>query len=405
MWLPNSQFQVGDEVEPVGLKVTELNGRRGRIAPFGRTETLKEGRVAVLLADSAKAISVQLANLKAAPRTCGYCGKPGAQSKCAGCMLVAYCSKNCQAQHWKKGGHKRECKQLKLTAAPMDQRLLTVQTDTPGSSAPCFICLDGDDDPRPIPLGCGCRGNAGLAHPACVEAAAMADGIVSVRWFQCMTCKHMFTGAMELGLARRQWARVCDEPTTNKMRMTAAGNLAIALAHQGQHAAAAAVHRETHDMQKRMLGPEHSDTLRTALSLANALLAQGQFAKAAVLCRQTLEVQRRVLGPEHPSTLCTANNLGTVLHKQGHSAAAAAMFGEILEVRKRVLGQEHPDTLSTAVNIATELSTQGQPAAAAAMLRETLEVMKRVLGPEHPNTLGPQPRTLHMCRERFAESI
>jgi hypothetical protein len=57
------------------------------------------------------------------------------------------------------------------------------------------------------------------------------------------------------------------------------------------------------------------------------------------------------------------------------------------------------------VNIATELYTQGQPATAAAMLRETLEVMKRVLGPEHPNTLGPQPRTLHMCRERFAESI
>ena len=57
------------------------------------------------------------------------------------------------------------------------------------------------------------------------------------------------------------------------------------------------------------------------------------------------------------------------------------------------------------MNIATELYTQGQPATAAAMLRETLEVMKRVLGPEHPNTLGPQPRTLHMCRERFAESI
>ena len=47
----------------------------------------------------------------------------------------------------------------------------------------------------------------------------MADGIDSDRWFECMTCKQEFTGAMQLGLARRQWARVCDEPETNETRL------------------------------------------------------------------------------------------------------------------------------------------------------------------------------------------
>jgi hypothetical protein len=33
--------------------------------------------------------------------------------------------------------------------------------------------------------------------------------------------------------------------------------------------------------------------------------------------RETLEMQKRVLGPEHPSTLITAENLAFALRKQG----------------------------------------------------------------------------------------
>jgi hypothetical protein len=248
----NPPLGPGDEVELVGLKATALNGRRGRVAAVRGAETPKEGRVAVLLDGSAKAKSVRLVNLKAVPSTlakdsvapatpgpessagsveakpkpkstktpktpgtCDGCGKPGAPSKCAGCLRVAYCSKSCQVQHWKKGGHKRECKQLKVAATPTDQPPIPVEADIPGGSGPCFICLDGDDEPRPIPLGCACRGNAGFAHPTCVEAATMADGIDSGRWTKYMTCKQEFTGALQLGLARRRWTRVRDKLETN----------------------------------------------------------------------------------------------------------------------------------------------------------------------------------------------
>jgi len=34
--------------------------------------------------------------------------------RCAGCKIHYYCSKACQARHWKSGGHMGECKQLKL---------------------------------------------------------------------------------------------------------------------------------------------------------------------------------------------------------------------------------------------------------------------------------------------------
>ena len=45
------------------------------------------------------------------------------------------------------------------------------------------------------------------------------------------------------------------------------------------------------------------------MNLANALHAQGQHAEAAAMHRETLEVQKRVLGQEHPDTLMTAMNL------------------------------------------------------------------------------------------------
>ena len=39
---------------------------------------------------------------------CAMCGRAGAM-RCARCQRVRYCSGPCQVQHWKKGGHRKEC--------------------------------------------------------------------------------------------------------------------------------------------------------------------------------------------------------------------------------------------------------------------------------------------------------
>ena len=76
------------------------------------------------------------------------------------------------------------------------------------------------------------------------------------------------------------------------------------------------------------------------MNLASALYAQWQHAAAAVMRRETLEVQKRVLGQEHPDTLGAAMNLANTLQTLGQhaAAAAAAMHREGLEVQKWVLG-------------------------------------------------------------------
>ena len=84
---------------------------------------------------------------------------------------------------------------------------------------------------------------------------------------------------------------------------------------------------ETLKIQRRVLGPEHPDTLVSMNNLALMNLALGKYAQAEALCSQaealfsqTLENSRRVLGPEIPPPLpssaalhsCTNNKANTL---------------------------------------------------------------------------------------------
>jgi len=68
---------------------------------------------------------------------------------------------------------------------------------------------------------------------------------------------------------------------------------------------------------------------------------QGKFADAEALYSQTLEIQRRVLGPEHPDTLLSMMNLANVYGYQGKYAQDQALHSQTLEIQRRVLGPEH----------------------------------------------------------------
>ena len=76
--------------------------------------------------------------------------------------------------------------------------------------------------------------------------------------------------------------------------------------------------------------------------------------------REVLEVRKRVLGPEHTDTLTTSDNLAISLSEQGKYAEAEQMQREVHAVQKRVLGAKHPHTLMTARNLAASRAEQGR---------------------------------------------
>jgi serine/threonine protein kinase len=142
------------------------------------------------------------------------------------------------------------------------------------------------------------------------------------------------------------------------------------------------------DIQRRVLGSEHLETLESAASVAKALRYQGRYPEAEKLERQTLETQRRLLGPQHPSTLTLISDLANTLFSEGRYPEAEKLQRETLQIRRDVLGPQHADTLSSMHELGITLNKEGHYAEAEKLQREVLDVQRRVLGPDHPETLA-----------------
>jgi len=142
------------------------------------------------------------------------------------------------------------------------------------------------------------------------------------------------------------------------------------------------------DIRRRLLGPEHPDTLNSMSDLADALNHDGHYAEAVKLNRETLEIRHHVLGPENPDTLNSMDNLGDALWADGNYAEAEKVDRETLDLRRHVLGPEHPETINSMNNLEVCLIYLGRYPEAEKLGRETLDLRRRVLGPEHPQTLN-----------------
>ena len=72
---------------------------------------------------------------------CANCSLPEqagvALRPCSRCKLVRYCGTECQAQHWKKGGHKMFC------VSPDQRKPQPAAKEEGGASGPtCAICIE-----------------------------------------------------------------------------------------------------------------------------------------------------------------------------------------------------------------------------------------------------------------------
>jgi hypothetical protein len=85
----------------------------------------------------------------------------------------------------------------------------------------------------------------------------------------------------------------------------------------GTYAEGEALESQALEVQRRVLGLEHPDTVSSMLVLALAYQSKGRYADAESLCVQILEIRKRVLGPEHPNTLSSMHALATIYEDEG----------------------------------------------------------------------------------------
>ncbi|KAL8662256.1 MAG: hypothetical protein Q9202_004861 [Teloschistes flavicans] len=166
------------------------------------------------------------------------------------------------------------------------------------------------------------------------------------------------------------------------------GMLGSAYFRRGQWKQAEEFQVEAIEIRKRVLGKEHPDTLVSMGRLASLYLEQGCYKEAEELGEEVIEIEKRVLGEEHPDTLVSIGNLAFLNSKQGRYKEAEELGVKVLEIEKRVLGEEHPITLNGIGNLAFLYLEQGRYKEAEELVVEVLELQKRVLGEEHPHTLS-----------------
>jgi tetratricopeptide (TPR) repeat protein/tRNA A-37 threonylcarbamoyl transferase component Bud32 len=164
-------------------------------------------------------------------------------------------------------------------------------------------------------------------------------------------------------------------------------NTADLQSYRGEHAEAEALYRQVVEARSRLTGAEHRDTLAVLNSLAVEQYWQAKYAEAEATHRRILEVHLRRHGLDHPHTLTAQHNVVLALDAQGKLAEAEQLARLTLDARRRVMGPEHSHTLSSLNTVASVCHQQGKATEAEALYRELLQTCSRVLGPTHDLTL------------------
>jgi eukaryotic-like serine/threonine-protein kinase len=154
----------------------------------------------------------------------------------------------------------------------------------------------------------------------------------------------------------------------------------------GRAAEAEKVLREALAGQQRALGFENADTARSISSVGAICFLSGRLDEAEKLLNQAFEIRGRVLGPEHYETLTSMTALvGLYAHMK--SRKAESIGREALEISRRVYGPDHPATIEAMAGLSNAYWNLKQYDEASRLAREALEIQRRVQGPEHPATL------------------
>ena len=101
-------------------------------------------------------------------------------------------------------------------------------------------------------------------------------------------------------------------------------------------------------------GEDQTERLDAAVKLATAILEPAftsgtadMYAEAEEMQRKLLEIQTRMLGADHADTLLTISLVGVCLSGQGKYAEAAVLQQEVLAKQRATLGPQHAEIQAT----------------------------------------------------------
>jgi len=164
--------------------------------------------------------------------------------------------------------------------------------------------------------------------------------------------------------------------------------MAMLLDSMGNHDEAFVYIREALAGQRRVLGDDHPETLRSIENIGLMLHYLGRHEEGLVFCREALAGRRRVLGNDHPKTLASIGNVGAILYQRNRLDEAIVYYREALVGRRRILGDDHQKTLNLISAMGDILLDQGKPDDAMAVLAPADAAARRVFVGDDRRRLG-----------------
>ncbi|MEU6371848.1 FxSxx-COOH system tetratricopeptide repeat protein [Streptomyces sp. NPDC046909] len=167
-------------------------------------------------------------------------------------------------------------------------------------------------------------------------------------------------------------------------------NLGVALGLLGRYLEAAAVHRELLAVRRRLLPPNHRQTLLTGLTYARSLRLLGRHQEAAELQEVNTRLHRETMGEYHTQTLYAVHNQALCRRRSGDYETAGELLRGLVERCAQLQGARHPMTLMVQADHASFLRSHGDPVECADLTLQVAEDYRHLLGEDHPNTVGVQ---------------
>lgn len=160
-------------------------------------------------------------------------------------------------------------------------------------------------------------------------------------------------------------------------------NLSRCLSKTGNYSEALALGKEALEIQKKILGKEHSDVIASLNNLVENYAELGDYPEAIKIGNDALSVAKKMYGNNHLDYATTLNTLAWPYYCTGNNVEAIKLVSEALKIRKRVLGSNHPDYATSLSNLALYKYELGSLSEAINLELEAKEIRQKSLGNEH----------------------
>ena len=173
----------------------------------------------------------------------------------------------------------------------------------------------------------------------------------------------------------------------NKIKLIVMNKMVEVYNDIGKYSKALEICKEVYEKRKKILGPNHPNTLLVLNNLALTYAKIGEYVKALELNKEVYEKRRKILGENHLDTISSLNNLATSYDRVGDNTKALELYKKAYEKRKEILGENHPRTIDLLNNLAVSYSKKEGNKKALEIKREVYEKQKEILGENHPKTI------------------